>query len=248
MKRWTVLLLLSLLFVDAKNLTNGYDVYFSLFGRVASSDAKLYIDEEASTYAIEIYATSRGLANWVTGNAQERHTSMGRVVEGQLLPDHYIADQFDDTQHRINEYRFDYENRIVTKTSYTLQGKTQSGVSTSTLPYFPENDLTTLYFNLQKLIEKSDATEHRIPCAGSDDPQGIILVKVENDTKDLRDSLEGKAGKKVRIVANQKLYGSDKGQLFLNVAEGYNVNAGILKNVTWFGDVVLKQTYFRTKE
>ena len=241
MKKLIFLSLLTLL--DAKTITATYDIYFTLVGRVASTEAKL--EQFGDNYKIEINATTEGLANWVTNNARERHISYGNVVDGKFIPDSYYVNQYNNSEERIKEYTFEHKTTTFTQKEYSIKDKKMGNKNTKQLNYFPYNDLTTLYFNMKEIIEKKSGNEIQVVCAGSEDEHGIVVIKDAPNSREINDLLENKKGQKLQIIANQKLYNSNKGQLYVNIDNNYKIDAGVLKDVLWFGDLVLKQTSYK---
>lgn len=243
MKKLILLFLSLFTLLNAKTITATYDIYFTLVGKVASTHAKL--EQFGDNYKIEINAKTEGLANWVTNNAREKHVSYGKVVEQKFIPDSYYVNQYNNRDENIKDYTFDHKSNTLVEKLYKIKDKKMGKKKITTLKYFPYNDLTTLYFNMKEFIEKKTQDEIKVICAGSGDENGIVIIKDAPNTKEINDLLGNKKGKKLQIIANQKLYNSDKGQLYVNIDNNYKIDAGVLKDVLWFGDLVLKQTSYK---
>ncbi len=254
MKHITLLLTLSFSLL-AQNISATYDVTFSIFGKIG--EAKISYAHQDNRYHIKADAGLTGEAASIGANRREVHESFGIIKEGVLIPELYKVVKSSDYYHhesyfvfypdaqKVEEHRI---NEDYTKSSH-FDVKSFKIVSTpktvhknriKTLKYFAQNDLESLFFNVQNLLLGMQLGDSKVVHAvGGSNKKGEILLTRPNGSK--RDELIRLMPKHnnqlITVVINQNIFKSDKGELYISLDEDLLVKEAMLKDVVLFGDI-----------
>ena len=116
------------------------------------------------------------------------------------------------------------------------QTREKSGV----LPYYADNDIFSLYFNIRHIIPDCNAPfDKTLHAVGAQKRSGKIRIRTLTDKKErmlARDML-GKGACYLKVTIYQKLFGSKGGELYLLLRKDGVAKAAVLKDVVMFGDV-----------
>ncbi|RLA78927.1 MAG: DUF3108 domain-containing protein, partial [Epsilonproteobacteria bacterium] len=73
----------------AVDISAKYKVSFGIFGEIGIAKTSLHVDAE-NKYKVVVHANTTGMANFLSGEREEWHISVGRVAKtGILIPDYY---------------------------------------------------------------------------------------------------------------------------------------------------------------
>ncbi len=237
MKKWMLLLVLFSGVVFAESMHATYKIEYGIFGKMGVSDA--YLTKRDGRYEIRMVAKATGLAKVLSGGRVEIYGSKGRIVDGRLLPDTFTKDIKRSGKRRIKVYTFDHGARRVTFHEENYRDGTLKDEKNETLPYYADNDILSLYFNVAKII--GDCTKpfaEDLKAVGAEKRTG--RVRVETVTGSARDDLKRSLGESacyLKVTVYQKLFGSKGGELYLSLDDDFVVRRALLKDVIMFGDI-----------
>ena len=239
MKKILLLILLfsSSLFSSNYSIDAEYDINYGFFGSIGEATASLHVDE--GTYKIKITARATGLAKVLSRNRVETFESTGIVKDGVLLPQIFLSRKTREGKTDIKHHLFDYEKKEVNLLTTRIRGDKKSD-SKKVMPFFAKNDILTLFFNLKTILGKDFETKDKIklPAIGASEKNGEIDVRslYGKELKEISQLLE-KSEHILAVVLNQRIFASQKGEMFLNINDEGICTSALLKDVVMFGDI-----------
>ncbi|BBG65103.1 hypothetical protein NNO_0400 [Hydrogenimonas sp.] len=224
-----------------------YKIEYGIFGKMGVADA--YLTEKEGEYEIKMVAKATGLAKVLSGGRVEVYGSRGRIVDGKLMPKTFTKDIRRSGKRRIKVYTFDHNaKRVVFHEENYRDGKLKDEKN-ETLPYYAENDILSLYFNIRNIIgECNEPFAKDLKAVGAEKKTG--RVRVETVTGGERDRLKRSLGDEpcyLKVTIFQKLFGSKGGELYLSLNREFIVQKALLKDVIMFGDIRGKIIGFEEK-
>lgn len=227
----------------AKEVLVKYDVTFGLFGEVG--DAVGVYKNDGKKYSIEINATSRGLASFLSNNRFESHRSHGDVKNGVLIPHEYIQEVTTNSMHIVYKFTFNYKghkvHKLTEKKTWNLNKEIlDDHYDFKELPYFADNDLLTLFFNLSYMLpEVRKNGKGVLYAAGANKKNGAVdlYIPTGEKLKQTKELLKTTSDNIIIAVLNKKIFGSEKGELAILLDSGLYAQTAVLKDVIFFGDV-----------
>lgn len=249
------LLLLMSTILSAQTISAGYDVTFSVFGKIG--EAVVRYERFDERYVITAEGRLTGEAAAIGANRGELHESFGIVKEGLLVPelykvtrssDHYYNQSFfvfypqerRAEEHRMNE-KYGTKNHFDAKTFRIVSSPyTTKSIKLKPLDYYAQNDLLSLFFNVQPLIATLKEGETRLVHAmGGSNKKGEVLLGNPGGAKraDLIKSMSAATGHLATVLINQDIFKSDKGELWIRMDGDLLVEEALLKDVLLFGDI-----------
>jgi hypothetical protein len=242
MKQLLILLSTFALFIttaQAETITANYKVEFGVFGEIGIANATLTNDGTAYEIDVELEAT--GLAKRLSGNRKEHHVSKGHIENGVMVSDLYQVIKSHGSKTTNKVYYIDHEKRSVTKSYKHWKNGNLTSDSNSTMDYYSKNDLLTLYFNLENLIDdKQKSASYTFTAVGAEKQQGSVDVVIPKSSE--ADEFKNSVGEKgngwyARAIINQDIFSSDKGELLLRVGKDGITEKAVLKDLVFFGDI-----------
>ncbi len=238
MKALTLLLLLTLntLWGDTfRELYVKYDISYAIFGTIGQSEALLVIDPEAKTYRITIEAQAKGLAKLMSNRRIERYRSEG-TLRGNLLVPH-LFETFTGKGKYFQEahiYRFDHTKRKIIHQE-SIVTKEERKEKEEILPYWAEDDILTLFFNLHRYVRKGicKGSSCRLKAVGANDRDGSVDISPQ--------------GKYLKVILHRRIFASKQGEIYVHMRKDGIADFAMLKDVIFFGDVKAKATTIRKK-
>jgi hypothetical protein len=215
--------------IDAK-----YDIYYGVLGTVG--EARAFLNVEDKTYKIRIKAKATGLARIISRNRIEVYESTGIVKDGMLVPDIFVVTKTKEGRKDIKRYMFDHKRGKINLLKTKIVDKKKSD-SQKSLPYVAKNDILTLFFNLKLILGKNFSTKEalRLIAVGASDKDGKI---------DINSHVDGSIAKLLEennhllsVVLNQRIFASQKGEMFMNLNDDGICTSALLKDVIMFGDI-----------
>ncbi len=258
MKRFITLLFIflnSILF--AKTIEANYSITYGSFLDLGIANAKLTYNKK--NYEIKIEARTIGMAKVLTNNRIEIYKSTGSFINNKFVPKEFIKTKKNNYKSRVKKYTFDYQNKkILVKTinkgikksvnkELKFQEKSFYNEDTDELEFFTKNDLLSLFFNLNELIEFKDTKNYSFNAVGANKTDGKIdlLIPSKNKIQQINKTMKKEKEKKLIVYINQKIFGSEKGELLLSLNNEGFCSIAILKDVIFFGDIVGEMIDFK---
>lgn len=233
---WTVLIGAATLW--AETMRAEYVVEYGIFGKMGVAEATL--ERNATHYKIRMRAKATGLAKVLSGGRVETYTSEGRIEKGWFVPDLYAKDIRHSGKRRVKTYYFDHPQRKVTYVEVRYKDGKQTREKSGVLPYYADNDIFSLYFNIRQIIPNCNAPfDETLHAVGAEKKTGKIRIRTLTDKKErmlARDML-GKGECYLKVTIYQKLFGSKGGELYLLLRKDGVAKTAVLKDVVMFGDV-----------
>ena len=242
-KIFLVLTLLLGVTLNAKTIKADYKVEFGIFGEIGIANAVLTQDK--NSYQIDVQLKATGLAKTLSGGRTEHHISKGHIENGLMVSDMYqvIKSHGSKTSNKI--YTIDHKNKTVTKKYKSWKNGKVDSKSSETLKFYSKDDLLTLYFNLNKKIDKTKEDKHYTFLAvGAEkqDGKAEIYIPKKSDYSEYKEML-GKNDNSwyARAIIHQKIFSSDKGELLLRIGDDGITQKAVLKDLILFGDIRAKR-------
>lgn len=241
----------------AKTIEANYSITYGSFLDLGIANAKLTYNQKE--YEIKIEAKTIGMAKFITNNRIEIYKSTGKFIDNKFVPKKFIKIKKNDHKSRIKEYTFDYQNKkILVKTinegikksvnkELKFEEKPFYNENTNELNFFTKNDLLSLFFNLNELIEFKNKKSYSFSAIGANKKDGKIdlLIPSKDRTYQLNKTMKKENEKKLIVHINQKIFGSEKGELLLSLNNEGFCSIAILKDVLFFGDIIGEMKDFK---
>ncbi len=248
MKRALFFILLCVGIVYGETMHASYKVEYGIFGKMGVSDA--WLIKSDNHYKIKMVAKATGLAKILSGGRVEIYESEGEVEKGRLVPRMFKKDVKHSGKRRVKIYFFDRRHKKVFFRKEQYRHGKKEYETNGTLPYYADDDILSLYFNVPSIIGSCDKPfDATLKAVGAEKKTGKVRVQTitgkarEKLRRELRD---GACYLKVTIY--QKLFGSKGGELYLALRPDNVVLRALLKDVVMFGDVRGKLTRFEVKK
>ncbi|MDR3177951.1 MAG: DUF3108 domain-containing protein [Campylobacteraceae bacterium] len=210
-----------------------YKVKYGIFN-LGEATASLKIYENGS-YETKVEAKATGLASTLSGKRVESYKSVGKVIDGLLVPD--SLEKIRSTKKKTKEvfYAFDHERKEITAFEKRCD-KNGCSNSSEKMPEYTKDDILTLYHNVAFMFGKGDIKEFNASVVGSKKPVNVIVPEGKQ-LKTAKKLLDDAEGFYLLIVLNQDVFNSDKGELYINLEDDMSVSKAVLKDTLLFGDV-----------
>ncbi len=267
------LIIFAFCFLNANNhkkIEASYDISYGIFGKLGIANAS--IDIQDGKYSIKVVAKATGMAKVLSSGKEETYTSTGIIDGNTFIPKVYTKSSKNNYKNYTKTYTFDYDknkvivervsNRLVTTIDdfnnedefgfpIKKEEKWEKEQSIQNLEYFAPNDLLSLFFNIKQIIPNFDkGKNYALKAVGGNKTDGAINILIPNgdNYKELEKDLDIKSSEKFIAQINQKIFSSQKGELFISLNEHGVCNKAVLKDVVMFGDIVGLMTDFKIKD
>lgn len=241
--------------LQAASVSALYDISFSVFGKIGES--KVSYEHGSRFYHIHVEGYLTGAAASIGQNRREVHDSYGTIKDGVLIPDLYKKSRHSNNRNEETYYIFDHENSTIGKYRFREKSymdtefdpstmsmieteKTEKNNSVDTLPYYAQNDVLSLFFNIRTLLKEIPRGGQKIThTAGSKNEKGEMLIANPAGEKrlELAELMPENEDRFITVVIDQDIFSSDKGELYINLDSDYLAEEAMLKDVLLFGDV-----------
>jgi len=229
--------MLSSLFSENFSMEAQYEIYYGFFGNIGEAEASMMVED--GTYKIKIKAKATGLAKVLSRSRIETFESTGIVKDGILIPKIFLSRKKREDRTDIKHYIFDHQNRSINLLTTRIRNEYKRD-SKKTMPFYAKNDILTLFFNLKVILGKDFKTDDQMKFSaiGASDKNGKINVRtiLNHEYQELSKMLEG-SNHILSVVLNQKIFASQKGEMFLNINDDGICTSALLKDVVMFGDI-----------
>ncbi len=227
--------------IFATDISAKYRVSFGIFGELGIANTSLHVDEK-NRYKIVVHAVTTGVANFLSGEREEWHISEGRVDKnGILIPAYYkkIVQRYSSINGKvvlkkdIRKYVFNHEKKELKVQKIIFRGNKKE-YSQKDGDYYAPNDLLSLFFNFKKMLPSLEVkTASKFYAVGANKTDGRIdIIPLKNS-----DDLDWEDGHLMKVIINQKIFSSKKGELLLNLGDDGLCKQAVLKDVLLFGDI-----------
>lgn len=260
----SILLLTSLFFsinIFAQEIKATYSVTYGKFLELGI--AKTALITKNDTYKIKVEAITTGLSKILTNSRVEIYESYGKIINNRFIPDKFIKTKKNDIKKRVRSYTFDRKNKkiLVSDVKSGKKKKLNNNLKyelvnfneekNSTLEYFAQDDILSLFFNIhKKMIEYKEGEEYSLKAVGANKTKGIIniLMPSKEELKIMNKVLKTDDKTKFTAYINQKIFQSERGELLISLNEYGFCSFAVLKDVLLFGDIVGKMINFKITE
>lgn len=238
-----LLFILLCLSLNAKTMTARYYAKYGWFGTVA--EAKGIYENNKTSYKIKAYTVTRGIAASLSKHLKQYYESEGKIVNGLLLPEKYTFTVIRGGKTYLRKFVFDRKNKKITKYYYT-DGKYEKN---KTLPFYTDNDILSLYFNLKTYLKNADKTKlYTFYAVGGRKNDGRIDVTFPDgeELETIKNTFDSPNGLYIKANLYNKVFTGDKGILYLVIdPENWVTVEGMVKNVLKIGDLKGKLKDFK---
>ncbi len=224
--------------IEAETIRVDYKVEFGIVGEIGVAHAKLIKDDR--NYEIDIKLETTGMTKVLSGDRKEEHISKGHIENGLLVSDMYQIIKSHGSKASNRVYTIDHKlKRVIKKDKKWKRGKLYKN-RTKILKYYSKDDLLTLYFNLNKYIEDKNVSEdYHFSAVGAEIQKGFVDIHIPKPAEiDKYKELLGDDGAwYARAIVHQKIFSSNKGELFLSIGDDGIAKKAVLKDLILFGDI-----------
>lgn len=232
MKKTLWLFLLLAQVVSGKVVSASYDVSFGVFEKLGKADMH-YETRDDQTYSIRIEAYSEGISKALSNNRKEVYESYGMINNGRFVPQKYIKTRQTDSKKIVKIYTFDHAKKVVWKENI----ESMDWVKEEN-PYYAPDDLLSLFFNLQKGKGLEQNGTYYAIGGEKKDGRIDIVVPQGQSLQTVKDKLGKTDGKFLKVMINDSIFSSAKGELLIHLDSDKVCSKAILEDVLFFGDIV----------
>lgn len=222
-----------------------YKVSFGIFGEIGIAKTSLHVNKQ-NRYKISIHANTTGLAKFLSGQREEWHESVGKVDEnGVLIPEYYqkIVQRYSNRDGEsvlkkdIRKYIIFHDTKSV-KVEKTLYRGEKKEYSEKQGDYYAPNDLLSLFFNFKNMLPSLEVkSASKFYAIGANKTDGRIDIEPLKNPLHVREEFSWDEGHAMKVIINQKIFASERGELLLNLGDDGLCKQAVLKDVLLFGDI-----------
>jgi len=218
-----------------------YKATFGVFGTVGSIHNTL--TKNTKTYVIDTTVKMAGLAKMIMGGQVEHYTSKGHFHNGLMVSDVYTMETKKKHQRKLREYTINHTKKYVTKRYRKWSHGKLVKDTVKKLKFYAENDLLTLYFNMNKAITNKGKVYH-MKAVGLEKQKGLVEVTVPTDknNKAYKKDLGSTANWYAKALIVQKNFKKKKGDILLSVSKDGYIKKSVIKDILMYGDAKLIRT------
>lgn len=250
------------LFATTKEIEATYKVSYGIFSKLGIANATLKIIDN-NKYHIKIEAKATGIAKFLSSGKKEIYESFGTIKNKVFIPNKFIKLSQNNYKKRKKTYTFDYRNKKVLvdekrdekKRIYNIEFQQEIKLIKEEkkfdLDYFAQNDILSLFFNLNNKINNfNQGNNYELMAIGANKSKGIINIEIPKGKsyEKLEKALNSEEKTKFIAYINQKIFSSKRGELFIAMNEHGFCSKALLKDVLLFGDIKGEMINFKIKE
>ncbi len=216
-----------------------YDVEYGWFKELGYARANLVVNGQQ--YHIKIEAKTNGLAKLLSRNRQEIYESFGVATPKGYLPQKFVQYKSWADKAERTTYIFEHAAKKIIKIKERYEEGKLVDRSEEPNKYYADNDILTLYFNISDDFRAMRAGSQKVYYAvGANPKDGRVDLIIPTGAKldEIKETFEGvKASSYVIVYINQKIFSSEKGELWIAFNDKNDCERATLKNVILFGDI-----------
>lgn len=221
--------------LNAKVLSATYEVSYGIFQTMGIADARFETRED-DTYSIRIEARTTGIAQMLTNNRIEIYESHGSIVNGTLIPKKYIKIRRTDSKKMTKIYTFDHPKKMVWREN--IDHDEWEKVPNE---FYAAEDVLSLFFNFKNHLRlRHNRAFYAIGGNKKDGRIDVVFPRAE-EVSEMREKLQMEEGTFLKVILNDRIFSSEKGELWINLGEGGLCEKAVLQDVLLFGDIVGKR-------
>lgn len=216
---------------------HSYASYKTGYGFLTLGTATATLEIDSGNYTTEVKAVATGIAAVLSGNKKETYKSVGKVIDGRLVPDQFTTINETNGAKRTKELFINHENRLITeRIEDCKKTKCESRYAVLDPSRYAEDDILTLYHNVLLDLKTAKNQPFIKNAVGSKKP--VEIAKPVADQAKIAKKLFGKSDGEVLIVTlNQDIFSSKKGELYIDMAKDRTTTKAVLKKTMLFGDI-----------
>ena len=216
-----------------------YNAKYGWFGTIATASG--LFEKNATDYIIKTHSKLLGIAALLSHHLQNDYISFGKIKNGILYPKEYITIR-KNSKKEIKTF-FIFHKKYIQKIRFK-NGKLDSN---STVSYYANQDVLSLYFNLPKFIKDYNKT-YTFYALGGRHKDGKIEVSFPKgkELKKIKNEFDNAKGIYLKANLFNKVFAGDKGILYLVInPKNWVTLKGMVKNVLKIGDLKGKLVNFK---
>lgn len=235
MKAIVLIIFVLVQMAGAKVLSATYEVSFGIFDTLGFADARFETRDD-QTYTIRIEARTTGLAKTLSNNRVEIYESHGIIRDGRLIPQKYAKTRRTDTKKLIKIYTFDHDNKVVWRE--TIEKDEWERVKND---YYATEDILSLFFNFKHHLNMKQDRSFQAIGGNKKDGRIDVVFPRNDELLTIKEKLKMEGGEFLKVILNDRIFASAKGELLINLGEDGLCDKAILEDVLLFGDIVGKR-------
>lgn len=225
--------------VHAKTVGAIYEVSFGVFQQLGIATASLNINNDQS-YVIRVDAKTLGLAKVLSNNRREIYESEGIVKNGRLIPSTYSILRTTNSKWAKKIYTFDHAAKTVWKETIRRSGSEEER-SREANEFYASEDILSLFFNINHYAKKRENVYFTAVGANKEDGRVDVVFPKNAQLDEMKNTLGLQDGEFVKVILNDRIFSSEKGELLINLDSEGLCEKAILEDVLLFGDIVGKR-------
>ena len=225
-----VLIIISV-FVYSYTLQATYIAKYGLLGTVAKAQG--IFEKNETDYIIKTHSKLLGIAALLSHHLQNDYISVGKIKNGILYPKEYNTIR-KNSKKEVKTFYIFHKNYI-----QKIRFKNGKLETNSTVSYYANQDVLSLYFNLPKFIKDYNKT-YTFYALGGRHKDGKIEVSFPKgkELKSLKKTFDNTKGIYLKANLFNKIFAGDKGILYLVInPKNWVTLRGMVKNVLKIGDL-----------
>jgi len=229
MKKLIILIIAVLSYSSSISAT--YIAKYGLFGTVAKATG--FFEKNETDYIIKTHSKLVGIAGVLSHHLQNDYISIGKVKNDILYPTKYITIR--KNSKKIVKTIYIFHKNYIQK----IRFKNNKLDLNSTVSYYANQDILSLYFNLQHFI-KNFNKKYIFYALGGRHKDGKIEVSFPKgeELKKIQREFDNTKGIYIKANLFNKIFAGDKGILYLVINPNNWVTLkGMVKNVLKIGDL-----------
>ena len=237
MKKFLIFFLITFSF--SSTLIATYTAKYGWFGTIG--EASGIFEKNSTDYIIKTNSKLLGIAAALSHHLQNSYISIGKIRNGILYPKKYITIRKNSRKEVKTFYIF--HKNYIQKIRF-INGKLNTN---STVSYYANQDILSLYFNLPNFIKDYNKT-YTFYALGGRHKDGKIEVSFPKgeELKNLKETFDNEKGIYLKANLFNKVFAGDKGILYLVInPKNWVTLKGMVKNVLKIGDLKGKLVDFK---
>lgn len=248
--RMIIVYLFTFISLFSMDMTAKFDIAYGIFGTVGTTTTRTYVDQQ-NHYKIDLHVQTHGLAHFLSGNREEWYISVGNVnKKGVFIPDTFEktvkqtvsningSDENWEVETVTQKYTFYHDQKKIMIEETKKLGEKILNKEKKQLEYYASYDLLSLFLNFPKVLPNLDLHKHVVLYAvGANDKDGRVDVLPVDNTLSIKNKFDWGDGHILKVILNQKIFASSKGELLLNLGADGLAKNGVLQDVILFGDI-----------
>lgn len=216
-----------------------YSVEYGWFKELGEARATLIA--QGSEYKIKIEADTKGIAKFLSRDRREVYESFGTITATGYLPSRFVQFKSWSDKAERTTYTFNHAAKTVLKVKERYEDGKLVKKETKPNKYYADNDILTLYFNISddfKTIKSGAQKIYYAVGANPDNGRVDLIVPDSKKLASMKATFEGvNASNFVVVFINQKIFASERGELWIAFNDRDECERATLKDVILFGDI-----------